>query len=261
VVAALDVRPALGDLVGRDPRRGEHLRQVGAGELLDRARVGDLVHAAAHEQVAGERARRRVVDHLVDLELVVARAGLEEEVVRQVLDQVARGEDVVAVPGLAVGVLAQRALAAGEEVLGVADALEGGQRVARRPAVVHRRRAREHRVDRRGHELDVAVLLGGDVAQQVVERARGLAAAEVERLERVVHQRRHLTEAPAHQLLDGGGAGGIRVGRRRQLGAQPIDAEDHGPPWGWGWGEPGPAQSPDWLFGDGQNAGRAAVPW
>jgi hypothetical protein len=90
------------------------------------------VYAAADEQVARERARRRVVDHLVNLELVVARAGLEEEVVREVLDQVARGEDVVAIPGLAVGVLAQRALAAGDEVLRVALALDVGERTGRR---------------------------------------------------------------------------------------------------------------------------------
>ena len=101
MLAALDVRLALGDLVGRDPRRREELHEVGAGEVLERPGVGDLVDAAADEQVAGQRAGGRVVDHLVDLELVVARAGLEEEVVRQVLDQVAGGEDVVAVPRLA----------------------------------------------------------------------------------------------------------------------------------------------------------------
>ena len=52
VLAALDVRLALGDLVGRDPRRREQLRQVGAREVLERPRVRDLVDAAAHEQVA-----------------------------------------------------------------------------------------------------------------------------------------------------------------------------------------------------------------
>ena len=74
--------------------------------------VGDLVDAAAHEQVAGERPRGGMLDHLVDLELVVPRAGLEEEVVREILDQVAGGEHVVAVPGTALRVLRQRRPAA-----------------------------------------------------------------------------------------------------------------------------------------------------
>ena len=84
--------------------------------------------AAADEQVAGQRARGRMLDHLVDLELAVAGAGLEEEVVRQILDEVAGGEDVVAVPGPPLRVLRQRALAAGEEVVRVADALQAGER-------------------------------------------------------------------------------------------------------------------------------------
>ena len=39
----------------------------------------------------------------------------------QVLDEVAGGVDVVAVPGVAVRVLGQRRTAAGDEVLGVAE--------------------------------------------------------------------------------------------------------------------------------------------
>jgi hypothetical protein len=42
-----------------------------------------------------------MVDHLIDLELVAARPGLEEEVVGEVLDQIPRGGHVVAVPRLA----------------------------------------------------------------------------------------------------------------------------------------------------------------
>jgi hypothetical protein len=71
----------------------------------------------------------------------------------------------------------------------------------------------EHRRDRRPDDLDVPVLLGGDVRDQVIERAQLLAATEAKRLERVVHQGRHLAEAPAHQLLHGHGAGGIGVTR------------------------------------------------
>ena len=71
MLAALDVRLALGDLVRRDPRRREQLHQVRAGQVLQRPRVGDLVDAAADEQVAGQRARGRVLDHLVDLSLLL----------------------------------------------------------------------------------------------------------------------------------------------------------------------------------------------
>src|SRR4051794_23181229 len=86
--------------------------------------------------------------------------------------------------------------------------------------------AREHRVDRRAHQLDVAVFLGGDVGDQVVERPQAVAIAEVERLERVVHERGHLPEAPAHQLLHRHRAGGVRVSRR-DLDAQPVITQDH----------------------------------
>ena len=49
MVAALDVRLTFGDLVGRDPRRRKHLGQICSGQLLDRARVGDLMYAAADD--------------------------------------------------------------------------------------------------------------------------------------------------------------------------------------------------------------------
>ena len=133
MVAALDVRLALRDLVGRDPRRREQLHQVGTGEALERPCVGDLMDAAADEQEPGQRAGGGMLDRLVDLELAVAGAGLEEEVVGQVLDEVAGGEDVVAVPGTPLRVLRQRALATGQEVVRIADALQrrkGGLRRA-----------------------------------------------------------------------------------------------------------------------------------
>ena len=146
---------------------------------------------------------------------------------RQVLDEVARREHVVAVPRTALRVLRQRALAAGEEVVRVADALQAGERGLRGAAVVDRRRPGQHRVDRGRDELDVAELLGRDAAEQVVERPRALAGAEVERLERVVQPGRHLAELAAQQLLHGGGAGRIRVGRRWQLDTEPVNANDH----------------------------------
>jgi hypothetical protein len=78
--------------------------------MLDRARVGDLVHSTADEQIAGQRARDGMVDHLVHLQLAVAGARLEEEVVCQVLDQVAGRENVVAIPGPPQRILRQRTL-------------------------------------------------------------------------------------------------------------------------------------------------------
>src|SRR5829696_2044151 len=71
-------------------------------------------------------------------------------------------------------------------------------------------------------------LLGGNVGDQVVERPRALPAAEVERLERVVHERGHLAEAPTHELLNGGVAGRVGIGRRRQLHRNSVVAKDHG---------------------------------
>ena len=94
------------------------------------------MHAAANEQEARQRPRGGMLDHLVDLELAVARAGLEEEVVRQILDEVAGREDVVAVPGTALRVLRQRSLAAGQEVVRIADPLQRGERRLRRAAAV-----------------------------------------------------------------------------------------------------------------------------
>jgi hypothetical protein len=88
--------------------------------------------------------------------------------------------------------------------------------------------AGEQAVDDGGDELDVAVLLGRDVGDQVVERLDLLAAAEVERLVRVVHQRRHLAEAAAEQLLHVSRGGGIGIGRRGQLDLEAVDSEDHG---------------------------------
>jgi hypothetical protein len=51
-----------------------------------------------------------MLDHLIHLELVVQRTGLEEEIVGQVLDRVSRREDVVAIPGMPLGVLGKHRL-------------------------------------------------------------------------------------------------------------------------------------------------------
>ena len=75
---------------------GKSLPRSAPGQLLQRPGVGHDVHAAAHQQVADHRPGRRVVDHLVDADLVRPRAALQEEVVQQVELEVAAGEDVAA---------------------------------------------------------------------------------------------------------------------------------------------------------------------
>jgi hypothetical protein len=81
VRAPLTVGTAFGHLPGRDPRHRECLGQIGAREQLQRAGVGDLMHTATHQQIAGQRARGGIIDRLIDLELAVARPGLQKEVV------------------------------------------------------------------------------------------------------------------------------------------------------------------------------------
>jgi hypothetical protein len=75
-------------------------------------------------------------------------------------------------------------------VLRVADVLDAGEIAQLARLAVDR--VGEHGVDRRRDQLDVAELHRGDARHQVIERARALAVAEVERLKRVVHECRHL---------------------------------------------------------------------
>ena len=98
MVATLDVRLALRDLLVGIRGVGNIFVEAGPRQDLDRPGVGDLVDAAADEQVTRRAAGGRMLDHLVHLELVVARAGLEEEILCQSSTEVARPEDVVAVP-------------------------------------------------------------------------------------------------------------------------------------------------------------------
>ena len=101
-------------------------------------------------------------------------------------------------------------------MLGVADALDAGK-VAEFTGLALGR-ARQHRVDGGRNEFDVSELLRSDARHQVIKRAGALAVAEVERLIRVIHERRHLAVLAPQQLLDGGSADGIRIRRGRQLG-------------------------------------------
>jgi hypothetical protein len=81
-------------------------------------------------------------------------------------------------------------LPAGDEVVGVAGIKAGSQRL--------------------GDQLNVATFLGCDVRDQIVEGSELVASAEIERLVGIVPQRRHLSEPPAQQLLNGSGGIGPR---------------------------------------------------
>ena len=50
---------------------------------------------------------------------------------------------------------------------------------------------------------------------------------EIERLERIVHDRRHFAELAAHQFLNGGSSIGIRSRRLRQLSRKFIKTVNH----------------------------------
>jgi hypothetical protein len=81
-------------------------------------------------QVAEHLAGDRVVGHLVDADLLRPGAALQEEVVHQVERQVARVEHGVALPCLPERVRRHRALAADDEVVRVAGALDPAERRA-----------------------------------------------------------------------------------------------------------------------------------
>jgi hypothetical protein len=78
-------------------------------------------------------------------------------------------------------------------------------------------RARQQQIDGVGYQLDVTEFLGGNIGNEIVEGPHFAPAAKVERLERVVHERGHLAELPAKQLLDRGRGVGRRVLRMRKL--------------------------------------------
>ena len=146
---------------------------------------------------------------------------------QQVELEVAAREHVLARPEVALRVHRQRLLPAGEEV--VADARVHLSRERRRIGVgaAHGRAGEQH-VDGVRDHLDVPELLGGDVRDQVVERPELVAPSEVEALERVVHDRRHLPELAAQDLLHRGGGVGVRVLGAREVGGDLIEALDHG---------------------------------
>jgi hypothetical protein len=90
-----------------------------------------------------------------------------------------------------------------------------------------RHRAIEREVDRRRYCLDVAVFLGRDVADKIVEWSILVLAAEIEGLERVVHQLRHLAEFSSNQFLNSSSSGGVWTTGFRQVHGDLIEALNH----------------------------------
>ena len=76
-------------------------------------------------------------------------------------------------------------------------------------------------------QLDMAELFGGDAGDQAVERPQLALAAEVEALEHVVPERRHLAVLAAQQFLESGGGVRILALGRRQFDLQLVDAQEH----------------------------------
>ena len=112
----------------------------------------------------------------------------------EVLDEVTRGEHVVAVPGAALRVLRQAPWPPARKWCGLPTPCRLLERVpGQGPFSVGGGVASVSMVlIVFGDQLDVAELLGGDVGDQVIERTGALMVTEVERLERVVQERRRL---------------------------------------------------------------------
>jgi hypothetical protein len=184
-----------------DIRNREQLADVDAGQRFQRSGVGHDVRATADQEVADHLACDRVVDHFIDPNLVRARSALQEEVVKEVQFQIATGEHVSAIPGVAHGVHGQRRLAAGNEVVLVSGVCRDLEWRGRRIISPSGRTTQQH-VDRVTDELDVSVFFRPDVRDEVVEGLHLVATAEVEGLKRVVHERGHFAELPAQELLN-----------------------------------------------------------
>ena len=87
-----------GELLVAHVRDGQQRADVRARKHFERLRVGDDMHAAAHQQVSDRRARHRVIGGLVGADLARPRAAFQEEVVQQVELEVAAVEHVRARP-------------------------------------------------------------------------------------------------------------------------------------------------------------------
>ncbi len=234
VAGDVHVLLGLGEHCVADARDGEHVVHLHARQLLQRLAVGNGVDAAANEEVAQHLAGGRILRHLVDAQLVRAGGVFQEEVMEQIEDEVAAGEDVLAGPRQAAGIDRQRVAAAGDEVMGVVlvdvvkQVLDG--RLERVVVAVFDDaglRAVKQGVDGRPDKLDVPEFLGADVGHKLVVRPELRLGLHVHALHEVVVEGRHLTEPAAHQFLDGGGAFGVDLGALGQFNGKFVDTEKH----------------------------------
>ena len=136
-------------------------------------------------------------------------------------------EDVVALPGRPEGVCGQGAVAIVDELMpDAAAAVQGGERRIGGCGVI-RLAAVLQQVDGGGNQLDMSEFLGGDAGDQVIEWEDLVTPTHVERLVHVVVQCGHFAEAAAHQLLHGGGGGGIGVDILGQINLQFVNSLEH----------------------------------
>ncbi len=134
--------------------------------------------------------------------ILFARAAFEEEVVQEVHFEIPSRDNVSARPWIAHRIDRQGGLTAGDEMVTVASVDRSLERssvgVFRGIAVRTLGGAAKEEIDRSGDQFNVAVLFGGDVRDKIEVGTEFRAAAEVETLKGVVHERGHLTELSAH---------------------------------------------------------------
>ena len=184
---------------------------------------------AADEQVAADLAAGRIGQRLVDPQLVKPGAAFEMEVVQQVDDHIAGRRDEVSFHGrplLSTG-MAPPPFERNDAARRISFMASNGASLMSATASPSSVGA----VVEHGHaiadQLDMAELFGGDAGDQTVEGAQLRLAAEIEALEHVVVERRHLAVLAAQQLLQRGGGVGIALLWHRQLGKQLVNPHEH----------------------------------
>ena len=158
--------------------------------------------------------------------LVHARTGLQKEVMEQVCDEVAGGEDVIAAPKVAHGVHHLVSAAPDDRVMGVTKirgCLERGINW-----LAFGNGAFKHQVDGGGDQFDMAKLLGGNGGDQIVEGLQLLLLLEAEGLVQIVVQGGHLPKLASKQFLDGGCSIRVWFGGLFKGNQELFRTEEHG---------------------------------
>ena len=84
------------------------------------------------------------------------------------------------------------------------------------------------RLARRGSDrFDVAILLGRNIADEIIECAILGLASKVKRLERLVHQGGHFAKLATHEFLNGGSSGRVWTFRNGKVNSKQIVALNH----------------------------------